>query len=251
MNESTFHLIVGVWTSIGILTFLYLLKTTAPYGRHTSEAWGPMIDNRLGWFIMEFPVLIFLFAFLGSAITSLSAPVYVMLGLFTFHYINRSIIFPLRTRTTGKKMPLIIALSAIGFNFMNGFQNGWYFAKYAEYTSDWFSDPRFIVGLTVFFTGMAINWWADNRLIHLRKPGETGYVIPQGGFFNYISCPNLFGEMVEWLGFAIMLWNLPGLSFFIWTAANLIPRALSHHKWYTSKFPEYPANRKAVIPGIL
>jgi len=66
-----------------------------------------------------------------------------------------------------------------------------------------------------------------------------------------VSCPNLFGEIVEWSGFAMMCWNLPALSFAIWTAANLIPRAISHHRWYRQRFADYPAARKAVIPFIL
>ena len=57
------------------------------------------------------------------------------------------------------------------------------------------------------------------------------------------------GEIIEWSGFALMCWNLPALSFAVWTAANLIPRALSHHAWYRRTFPDYPPGRKAVIPG--
>jgi hypothetical protein len=57
--------------------------------------------------------------------------------------------------------------------------------------------------------------------------------------------------MVEWGGFALMAWSLPALSFAIWTIANLLPRALQHHKWYQQTFSDYPAERKAVIPFIL
>jgi hypothetical protein len=69
--------------------------------------------------------------------------------------------------------------------------------------------------------------------------------------FRYISCPNLLGELIEWLGFAILCWNLPALTFFIWTSANLIPRALSHHRWYKEKFNNYPPERKAIIPFLV
>ncbi len=33
--------------------------------------------------------------------------------------------------------------------------------------------------------------------------------------------------------------------------ANLIPRALDHHKWYRKEFSDYPANRKAVFPFLV
>jgi hypothetical protein len=34
----------------------------------------------------------------------------------------------------------------------------------------------------------------------------------------------------------------------VWTAANLVPRAVANHRWYREKFSEYPARRKALIP---
>ena len=59
------------------------------------------------------------------------------------------------------------------------------------------------------------------------------------------------GEMLEWAGFALMSWSLPGLSFAIWTCANLIPRALWRHRWYHQQYGNYPRIRRAVIPGLL
>jgi 3-oxo-5-alpha-steroid 4-dehydrogenase 1 len=32
---------------------------------------------------------------------------------------------------------------------------------------------------------------------------------------------------------------------------NLLPRALSHHKWYNEEFDGYPPERKAVVPFVL
>jgi len=107
-----------------------------------------------------------------------------------------------------------------------------------------------LIGLIIFFTGMYINRSSDNKLISLRKENKE-YQIPQGGMFKYISCPNHFGEIVEWIGFAIIVFNLGALSFALWTAFNLIPRALNHHNWYINSFKEYPEKRKAVIPFIL
>ncbi|MBT4969756.1 MAG: hypothetical protein HOM80_12185, partial [Bacteroidetes bacterium] len=77
------------------------------------------------------------------------------------------------------------------------------------------------------------------------------YSIPFGKLFNYVSCPNHLGEIIEWAGFAVMTWSLPGLAFFIWTIINLLPRSLAHHKWYNKEFDNYPENRKAVIPFII
>lgn len=148
-------------------------------------------------------------------------------------------------------MPLLIVASAIFFNVVNGFICGYYFGYLSpEYGLTYWSDWKFIVGILLFFGGMYINWQSDNILINLRKPGERGYKIPKGGLFNRVSCPNLFGEIVEWTGFALMTWALPTLSFAVWTIANLLPRAVNHHQWYLSKFENYPKERKAVIPFI-
>ena len=78
----------------------------------------------------------------------------------------------------------------------------------------------------------------------LRKGGKKGYFIPEGGMFRWISCPNFFGEILQWTGFAVMTWSPAALVFALWTFFNLVPRALSHHKWYKSTFPEYPPERK-------
>ena len=176
---------------------------------------------------------------------------WVFFSLWILHYINRSFIYPLRTRTRGKKIPILIVCSAMFFNVVNGWTNGYYLGSYGPvYVHDWLYDPRFIIGLFVFIAGAGINIQSDNILLKLRKPGEKDYKIPHGGLFRYVSCPNHLGEIIEWTGFAIMCWNLPALAFAVWTAANLIPRAISHHKWYQQKFADYPKDRKAVIPGV-
>jgi len=45
-------------------------------------------------------------------------------------------------------------------------------------------------------------------------------------------------------------WSLPALSFAIWTAANLGPRARTHHRWYQQTFADYPPERRALIPKL-
>jgi 3-oxo-5-alpha-steroid 4-dehydrogenase 1 len=251
LSYKQFEYFQFAWIAVAVFVFFLLLKITAPYGRHTKKGWGPLISNKWGWLLMELPVLAVLGIFILPTINTVAVASWIMIGLFSLHYFNRVFVFPFRIHTKGKKMPLIIMLSAIFFNIMNGFSFGYYFSHFAAYSNGWLTDIRFIVGTILFFTGIYINWKADNILIHLRKPGETHYIIPQGWLFEKISCPNLFGELIEWLGFAILCWSLPGITFFIWTAANLIPRALSHHNWYKEKFIDYPADRKAVLPFVV
>lgn len=252
MEPTTVIYLSIAWTLAAVLLFPILLKITAPYGRHASNKWGPMIDNRLGWFLYESPSLIIFVTLLLTGGKSFTSPLWILFSIWTLHYIHRSIIFPLRTHTRGKKVPVMIVFSAIFFNTINAGLNGYWLGYVGpDYPDTWLTDPRFIIGAIVFITGLLINQFADKKLISLRKGGKTGYFIPRGGLFNYISCPNFFGEIVEWTGFAIMAWNFPALSFAVWTAANLIPRALSHHRWYKEYFKDYPKSRKAVIPFVV
>ena len=244
-----FTYLVWAWIALAVITFVYLLYRPAPYGRHTSFSWGPVISNRVGWVIMEFPVLAIVIYFLVSRWNLMGNIQFVLFGLFVFHYINRVFIYPFRIKTKGKKMPLVIALSAVVFNTVNGNIIG-YSLLATSYSADYWLSISFILGMLLFIAGVIINWKSDAILISLRSKNE-GYTIPMGWLFNKVSCPNFFGEIIEWLGFAIACSLMGVWSFFIWTCANLIPRALSHHRWYTSHFKEYPSNRKAIIPGLL
>jgi hypothetical protein len=229
------------------------LLFSAPYGRHARGGWGPPIPNRLGWFIMELVSPAIFAALFLSGPSHKSLPMWIFFALWMTHYIHRSLVFPVLTRTRGKTIPVFIVGSAILFNLVNGGLNGFYLGWLAAaYPVAWLTDIRFIVGIVLFCAGAAINIAADYTLIALRRNGQTAdYSVPRGRLFARISCPNHLGEIAEWSGFALMCWNPAALSFAIWTAANLMPRALAHHAWYRRNFPDYPQDRRAVVPGLL
>jgi 3-oxo-5-alpha-steroid 4-dehydrogenase 1 len=110
---------------------------------------------------------------------------------------------------------------------------------------------RFSLGITIFLLGFYLNQQSDSTLRNLRKPGERDYKIPRGGAFEYISAPHFLGEIIEWLGYAIAVNHTSAYAFVLFTMSNLIPRSLSHHKWYHDNFKDYPKNRKAIIPFLL
>lgn len=107
----------------------------------------------------------------------------------------------------------------------------------------------------MFILGVAINVHCDSilrRLAATKKPGDKkGYKIPYGGAFNFVTAGNYFGELFEWLGFTIAQgFGIAGLSFLLFTAGNLVPRAMTYHAWYRKEFPDYPKSRKIIIPLI-
>ncbi len=236
----------------GTIAFFFLLAISAPYGRHARDGWGPGIPAKPGWIVMEAPspICFALLFFMYGGYTR-AVPL-ILLGLWQLHYVYRAFIFPLRMRGGDKSKPLLTVALAFLFNIANGATNGFALAKLAPHLDNtWLSEPRFIAGLFVFFVGYFINHQSDAILRDLRKPGETGYKIPYGGAYRWVSAPNYLGEIIEWIGFAIAAWTLPGWAFAYFTACNLIPRALDHHRWYRDKFDDYPESRRAVIPHIL
>ncbi len=251
ISESTLNHIALVWIAIAVILFPVLLKTTPAYGRYTKTSWGPMINNKLSWFFMEVPSFAIILWFFWNTTNYENKIVIIAFLLWIIHYFNRAFIFPVRLRTKSKKMPITIMLSGVFFNMINAGLNGYWLAFMAPGSSgDLLDSPRFIIGITIFIAGFAINQFHDTILIHLRR-FNTGYKVPVGGLFKHVSCPNYLGEIIQWFGFAIICWNLPALSFAIWTFVNLVPRALSHHKWYNEKFEHYPKDRKAIFPFIL
>ncbi len=241
------------WLEIALaaLTLIALLVVNAPYGRHIRRGWGPQIPARLGWIVMEFPAVgVFLWFYAQGDHRWQMVPL-ALLSLWQVHYVHRTFIFPFRIRASGKTMPAVIALMAIAFNVLNAYVNATWLSEFGAYAVDWLWDPRFILGVAIFASGFWINYTSDRILINLRKPGETGYAIPTGGLYRVVSCPNYLGEIIEWTGFAIATWSLPGLAFALYTAANVGPRALANHRWYRERFANYPAERKALIPFVL
>ncbi len=243
------------WVLIGIfvaafLTVVAVFFISAPYGRHERGGWGPTMPSRLAWIIMETPPVLFFLWVYWQGEHRLELVPLLLLGIWQLHYFHRAYIFPFRLKIAGKKTPLLIVVMAIVFNVPNAYLNARWISHFGSYADGWIFTSVFVIGIAIFFVGLAINLQSDTILMNLRKPGETGYKIPQGGFYRWVSAPNYFGELLEWLGWAIATWSLAGFSFLVYTAANLGPRAITNHKWYLEKFDDYPEERKALVPFL-
>ena len=240
-----------VWLvfATSVVVFGVLFSITAPYGRHERRGWGPTLPARLAWVVMESPsALGFLAIYLLG--TSKGDPISIAFAvLWSAHYLHRTFVYPVRMYPRGstKRAPWMVVAMGFTFNGINSFLNARWLGEHRTYAMDWLTDPRFVVGVLVFAIGYWINRDADARLRRLRA-SSGGYQIPHGGLYKWISCPNYFGEVVQWSGWALATWSWPGLAFAVFTAANLVPRAISNHRWYQREFPNYPRDRKAIIP---
>ena len=255
------------------------------------------------------------------ALSVLSPPI----RMFLLHYVHRTMIFPFRFNSNNPSAFRIVFAANLYCCFNGALQavavqpakNHLRPPSIME-----LNDAQYVValaGCAIFFFGMYLNIMSDNALINLRKdrPGKVPkavtqlakerqknlgdtvqntsspdkrYKIPTGFWaFDFVSCPNFLGEMIEWCGYALVAtafatsdfegtlgyrqllidpWlalvglaepnaaaatSLAAWSFAFYTAANTAPRGISHHKWYLKTFgDEYKQlRRKAVIPFLV
>jgi 3-oxo-5-alpha-steroid 4-dehydrogenase 1 len=152
-------------------------------------------------------------------------------------------------RPSGKNFPAILVLFAVAFNSLNGFNNAEALLANST-TSNHLMSGHFVIGTILFVTGFWVHFSSDRAIRNLRRDGFTGYWIPCGTWFDKVSNPNYLGEILQWVGWAILTWSWAGLAFALFTLCNLAPRAVANHRWYRQTFPDYPPGRKILCPGL-
>ncbi len=252
--ENYFNLFLIIMAATAVFVFIALFFVTAGYGKFATKKWGPSINNKAGWLIMEAPVFIVMTLLWLYSKRCFEPALLVIFLIFQTHYFQRSFIFPFLLK--GKsKMPLSIILMGAVFNTLNGImQGGWlfYISPEGRYSTQWLMSWQFIVGTIIFIAGFVINLNSDSIIRNLRKEGDSRHYLPTGGMYNYVTSANYFGEILEWTGFAILTWSWAGAVFAWWTFANLVPRANTIYKRYCKEFEQQMKgkNLKRVIPFI-
>ncbi|EFN86629.1 very-long-chain enoyl-CoA reductase [Harpegnathos saltator] len=146
----------------------------------------------------------------------------------------------------------------------NLFKNCSYYWLFAIYVSYHVNHPlytapnscQFWIGTAMFVLGELGNFFVHLSLRDLRPPGTTVRKIPMPSslftaLFEVVSCPNYTYEIISWIGFTVMTSCLPAGIFTLAGAYQMTVWALGKHKAYKKEFPNYPKNRKAIIPFIL
>ena len=177
----------------------------------------------------------------------------ILFAFWVADYINRSLMFPWRVRIRPQDdfpcYHCVVGFHAAGMRASMDIIS----ARWRRIRSVGFGMGASSAALQTFLDWSGCERCRDESSSHSdRAETRTEHAIPRGGLFEIVFCLEIFlVKIVEWSGFALMGWNLPALSFAIWTAANLIPGALSHHAWYRQHFSDYPRNRSAVIPLMI
>ncbi len=207
---------------------------------------------------MELPsTVVFLVVYLNGTRRTDPASL-VLLVIWLGHYAYRGFYFPWAIRTrSGAKATFSLAIVMVGWlsTSLHGYLNAAFITGVGPgYATAWLWDWRFLVGVATYYAGFAATIHSDAVVRRLRDPrggpGEVPYRIPQGGLFEYVTNATYFGELVAWLGFALLTCSPGGVFIFLLSLANLLPRAVATHRWYLAQFPEYPRQRRVLVPFL-
>jgi 3-oxo-5-alpha-steroid 4-dehydrogenase 1 len=272
------RVLTGTLGMTSLMLSLAKYQAKAEYGKYGGRGSGVSLDPKLGWWLMELPATL---SFLTFFWRGRSAKVRaereerdldkkkrgpsgwtpkVLFLVWCLHYGNRGWFFPLNIRVAkGTKQSFALYNSLIGALFLaaHGYLNGRMFSELGtKYTDAWLRDPRFLIGFLVWASGYAVTVHSESIMRNLRPAdgivsAADRYKIPTGGMYEYVTNAPYLGELTAWLGFNIMTWSPSTLPALFISLANLVPRALEQHKWYLRKFPDYPKNRKALVPFLL
>lgn len=232
----------------------------SPYGRFASDRAGLALDPRFGWFLMELPATLSFLLFFFRGPNCFEVVPLVFLGVWAVHYGNRGFYFPFSIRSPrGAKASFSLLVIATGWivTSVHGYLHAAFFSRHgAHYDVGWLDDPRFRIGFVLYAGSLALNIHSDAiiRRLRTREEVEAGvkvYRIPRGGLYRWVTSPSYLTELTAWAGLAICTWSLASVFILAISAANLVPRALDTHRWYRRRFPDYPRERRALIPYLL
>ncbi len=258
-TDPNFNLAIMVAFSFVAFVAVASFFVDSPFGKFASDKMGFNLGPRLGWFLMELPAPLTFYYFYFKGNRAYEPVSLFFLFVWTCHYLNRGFIFPYLIRAPkGAKSNFSISVVTSGWlvTFLHGYLNATFITSVGDhFGTSWFFDPRFIIGIVLYYIGFYTNIKADAVVRNLRtmeeiNSGKKIYRIPYGGMYKFVSNPSYLGELIAWFGFAMATWSPGGLFIFLISFANLFPRAIKTHKWYLKKFPEYPKNRKIIFPLI-
>jgi len=231
------------------------LCASTAYGKFGASAGGVSLDPRVGWWLMELPVSVtFLYFYFVKGGPQSREPVpRLMAAIMCLHYSYRGWIFPALIRShKDSQFSIIPAVFGSLVTVTHGYINAKWFSTYGKHlNAAWLRNPRFLLGLAVYTSGLCLVVYHDHVIRSLRVPGGPRYVIPTGGFFEYVTCAQYFVELWTFAGFALLSCGPNGLFIFAVSFVNLVPRAVQTTAWYREQFgDEYPNDRKHIFPFV-
>ncbi|KAK4157672.1 steroid 5-alpha-reductase DET2 [Chaetomidium leptoderma] len=294
-TRENYNLIISLWQWFPLFASLQWLIPWYGMGK-TSVTSRLNLPGRIGWLTMEAPGFLTLLYHLRTLPPLTTSSSFssddddgdggglpwqnkVLAALFVLHYTYRALLFPF-LQPSMSPVHIVIWLSGLSFQLINGLAIGSWLAAYGPTTQDeWDAQlwgggtGQFAVGIALFYVGLVANYYHDDELREIRRRAgrrraavgkgkkegsEKGgvdkhYEIPQGGLFKVMLYPHYFVEWVEWFGFWMAAgWGcVPARCFLFNEIAAMLPRAVKGRQWYVERFGEEKIKgRWAVIPGV-
>ncbi|XP_062187996.1 uncharacterized protein LOC133891297 [Phragmites australis] len=219
--------------------------------KQRQQGGGALLPSRGGMLVAYAPALV-------AALASFAVPgavdgtrAQLLSAALAVHFLKRVLEVLLVHRYSGS-MPLSTALTISSCYLFNSVA-----MIYVQHLSRGLPDPPVDLrypGVLVFAIGVGGNFYHHYLLSRLRAVGggnDKGYKIPRGGLFELVTCPHYLFEILAFFGFAMISQTVFALSVAFGTAAYLAGRSCATRRWYASKFDEFPARIKALVPYVL
>jgi very-long-chain enoyl-CoA reductase len=201
------------------------------------------VPSRIGMFVLYFLPVITATVFALPYLASASLTQWLVYAAVLVHFLKRTYEVLFVHKYSGSMQPLTFGVIVVTYALIAGMIS----ALNAQAAPGF--DALFVLGLVFFVIGEIGNFYHHKLLADLRKDGD-GYHIPRGGWFEKATCPHYFFELLAWLGIVLLSRYLFTLLAFIAMLGYLSGRSIKTRQWYQKRFPEYPAERKNMIPFV-
>ena len=163
-----------------ILVMVSSFFGTAAYGGRFGggkRSKGIKLGSKAGWILMELPgLLVFPIVFFMGPNSDQTVPLF-FLAVWMFHYTNRALVTPMLMRVQpGSTASFSLGVVIAGWItlLLHGYFNAAYLTEFGtQYTTEWFSDPRFQIGLAIYVFGFTLNVHSYSILRNLRSPNPS------------------------------------------------------------------------------
>lgn len=168
------------------------------------------------------------------------------------HYVKRELETLFIHRFSSETMPFTNLFKNCGHYWVIFALLVGYFLFHPLYTEPTYlsTNVRYVL-IALFAVFEILNFLTHNVLKNLRKPGTTERGIPKGYGFELVSCANYFWETLSWGSYAVLSGCLTSYIFLGVSFFQMTDWALKKHKRYKQEFPNYPKERKAIVPFFL
>ena len=234
-----FYSVFGIFAVLlGFLDYFELLAM-----RYSKFSTGKGVPSRLGMFVLYFLPVITATVFALPYLASASLPQWLVFAAVFIHFAKRTYEVLFVHKYSGSMQPFTFVIIVVTYALIAGLISALNVQAIATL------DALAIIGVVFFIIGQIGNFYHHKLLADLRKDGD-GYHIPRGGWFERATCPHYFFELLAWLGILLLSRHLFTLLAFVAMFGYLTARSIKTRHWYQKRFPNYPKERKNMIPFV-